>query len=168
MADRDEELGLEIADDEPCGRCGYNLRGLREGHRCPECGTPIPFSFPPDADDDPFQPLRKIAGTHELEPEAVLFVMNALTFAAERASRAGRRGKQFSAEEFGWCLRDYALERFGTHASARERLGAWRIGRSEDVGAVLVGFVEAGLLKGHATDPPSAVEGAFDLETLFG
>ena len=24
--------------DEPCPGCGYNLRGLEEHHRCPECG----------------------------------------------------------------------------------------------------------------------------------
>lgn len=27
--------------DRPCARCGYNLKGLETGGRCPECGTPI-------------------------------------------------------------------------------------------------------------------------------
>ncbi len=27
--------------DRPCPGCGYNLRGLETGGRCPECGTPI-------------------------------------------------------------------------------------------------------------------------------
>jgi hypothetical protein len=27
-----------IDDDYPCAQCGYNLRGLRYGERCPECG----------------------------------------------------------------------------------------------------------------------------------
>ena len=31
----------EIAVDHLCKRCAYNLRGLREDGRCPECGTPI-------------------------------------------------------------------------------------------------------------------------------
>jgi hypothetical protein len=27
--------------DWPCGMCGYNLRGLARGGRCPECGTGV-------------------------------------------------------------------------------------------------------------------------------
>ena len=34
----------EIAVDHQCKRCAYNLRGLREDGRCPECGTPIGLS----------------------------------------------------------------------------------------------------------------------------
>lgn len=30
-----------ILHDLPCRTCGYNLRGLAEGGRCPECDTPI-------------------------------------------------------------------------------------------------------------------------------
>jgi hypothetical protein len=30
-----------IGGDLPCRRCSYNLRGLKKGDRCPECGTPI-------------------------------------------------------------------------------------------------------------------------------
>jgi hypothetical protein len=31
--------------DQPCRRCGYNLRGLSTNHRCPECGTPVGLSY---------------------------------------------------------------------------------------------------------------------------
>ncbi len=31
----------EIETDRPCRSCGYNLKGLRNGLVCPECGTPI-------------------------------------------------------------------------------------------------------------------------------
>ncbi len=34
-----------LATDLPCARCGYNLRGLRTDHLCPECGTPIERSL---------------------------------------------------------------------------------------------------------------------------
>lgn len=30
-----------IEDNRSCARCGYSLRGLPAGGRCPECGTPI-------------------------------------------------------------------------------------------------------------------------------
>jgi hypothetical protein len=31
----------EAAADRPCRKCGYDVRGMPIGHRCPECGTPI-------------------------------------------------------------------------------------------------------------------------------
>ena len=34
-------LDAIIAEDTPCRRCGYNVRGLRAGGRCPECGTAL-------------------------------------------------------------------------------------------------------------------------------
>lgn len=30
-----------LAEDIPCRRCGYNLRGLAPAGTCPECGTPV-------------------------------------------------------------------------------------------------------------------------------
>lgn len=33
-----------LSIDLECKRCGYNLRGLRQEGRCPECGTPIGLS----------------------------------------------------------------------------------------------------------------------------
>ena len=34
----------EVRDEIACKRCGYNLRGLREDGRCPECGTAVGLS----------------------------------------------------------------------------------------------------------------------------
>lgn len=34
-----------VATDTPCRKCGYNLRGLSTDGRCPECGTPVGYSF---------------------------------------------------------------------------------------------------------------------------
>jgi hypothetical protein len=36
--------GSIVTLDTTCRRCGYNLRGLDEAGRCPECGTPIGLS----------------------------------------------------------------------------------------------------------------------------
>lgn len=33
--------GELIREPTPCGKCGYDLRGLRVGTRCPECGQPV-------------------------------------------------------------------------------------------------------------------------------
>ncbi len=35
-------MPLTIVGDRECAACGYNLRGLRVGSRCPECGVTIP------------------------------------------------------------------------------------------------------------------------------
>jgi uncharacterized membrane protein len=34
-----------VVTDTPCRKCGYNLRGLSTAGRCPECGTPVGYSF---------------------------------------------------------------------------------------------------------------------------
>ena len=34
-----------IAEDAPCGKCSYNLRGLPTEGRCPECGTSVGWSI---------------------------------------------------------------------------------------------------------------------------
>lgn len=39
------DAGGTIVVDCPCKRCHYNLRGLSEHGRCPECGTPIGLSL---------------------------------------------------------------------------------------------------------------------------
>jgi len=36
----------EVNRDRPCRECGYNLRGLQYGGRCPECGTVIERTKP--------------------------------------------------------------------------------------------------------------------------
>jgi hypothetical protein len=40
--------GRTLDRDQPCEYCGYNLRGLRYGQVCPECGTPIRYRRDPD------------------------------------------------------------------------------------------------------------------------
>lgn len=38
------DAGSAIAADIYCRQCGYNLRGLTEAHRCPECGVAVGLS----------------------------------------------------------------------------------------------------------------------------
>ena len=37
MSDSDREI-IEIAEDWPCRKCGYDLQGADVAGRCPECG----------------------------------------------------------------------------------------------------------------------------------
>jgi hypothetical protein len=57
-ADKMDQAGLEpsyspartsIAVDIPCCKCGYDLRGLETGSRCPECGTAVSTSLRGDS-----------------------------------------------------------------------------------------------------------------------
>ncbi len=41
-----------ILDDRECAGCGYNLKGLKAGGRCPECGRPIKRRQPGNRWDD--------------------------------------------------------------------------------------------------------------------
>lgn len=55
------ERGGTVAGDTPCLSCGYNLRGLPYGGRCPECGesyadlTPFPVLPDPVKDETPIE-----------------------------------------------------------------------------------------------------------------
>ena len=53
--------GRAIDTDKPCDQCGYNLRGLRYGGVCPECGTPIRFRRDADLafDELPLPMIKK-------------------------------------------------------------------------------------------------------------
>jgi len=44
--------GAPIERDLPCENCGYNLRGLSMGGRCPECGDPIGAAATSPDDDE--------------------------------------------------------------------------------------------------------------------
>ena len=70
-----------IEADLACVRCGYNLRGMARGERCPECGTPVVASS-----DNPFAAFdaldlrrraRGVAGLVWLIAMTVVLTVNA-------------------------------------------------------------------------------------------
>ena len=71
--------------DEPCPKCGYNLRGLRGG-TCPECGTRIDL-------DTILAPLRRALGRRFLAGRSAA----ALCFAVGLTFLGGRTGDLLAA-----------------------------------------------------------------------
>jgi len=49
-----------ITDDRRCVACGYALRGLRPGGRCPECGRPILLTRSYGIDEIPLGELKRL------------------------------------------------------------------------------------------------------------
>src|SRR5689334_9163356 len=39
-----DENGI-VTEDVPCRKCAYNVRGLHQNNKCPECGTPVGLSI---------------------------------------------------------------------------------------------------------------------------
>jgi hypothetical protein len=60
------DLSGTVSTDIPCRKCGYNLRGLTLGGRCPECGRPVGLSVQGDLlrFSDPNWLLKLQRGTH--------------------------------------------------------------------------------------------------------
>jgi hypothetical protein len=70
-----------IAVDSPCHRCGYSLKGLKLGDRCPECAHPIALSRAsfPDFSDLPLAVLTRLSSAMWMLPSgAALIVLGAL------------------------------------------------------------------------------------------
>ncbi len=49
------DVGEQISESTPCGNCGYNLKFMLVGGKCPECGAPIrsPALMPSKKDPAP-------------------------------------------------------------------------------------------------------------------
>lgn len=82
-----------IDSDLPCTRCSYNLRGLMNNGKCPECGTPInvpqPARFALLA-EAPLADIRKLASGLWLGVACIPAAPVAILFASGLAVQAGR------------------------------------------------------------------------------
>jgi hypothetical protein len=67
-----------ILEDQPCKRCGYNLRGLARWTVCPECGQPI-------------DPRASAAGITKPRPEAPAPLRNHVLVNADELPRGTKR-----------------------------------------------------------------------------
>lgn len=80
---RSAERDVAIDVDRPCLDCGYNLRGLRSGGRCPECGSPISRTTRGDAPLSrmPLSVIRAFRGASWLAVGCVAAVAGSSWFA---------------------------------------------------------------------------------------
>src|SRR3954471_9644603 len=65
-----------VTSDLNCRRCGYNLRGLTYGGRCPECNVPVAMSAQSDAlrYGDPRWLRRLCIGCEMLMAQKLLYI----------------------------------------------------------------------------------------------
>ena len=79
-----------IEGDRQCDQCGYNVRGLRFGSRCPECGTPIRYRRDPTFwfDELPLALIRRFQRSCLLAT-VTLFGMMALAVVRLQAATPG-------------------------------------------------------------------------------
>lgn len=99
-------LGRPIDSDRPCHSCGYNLKGLKYGDRCPECGTPARSRTRHEGSrifDSPMSYLRR------LRTGAVLLVASAFLLIASVVwlhvpSRTMISAGAVTASLIPWCI----------------------------------------------------------------
>jgi uncharacterized repeat protein (TIGR04138 family) len=169
-----------LEHDLACVRCKYNLRTQRVTARCPECGYPVlrsyvyqnakeagshlsPYEIPP------LTALRVLARLLDRNVDSILFVLTAYRHAYEQNTPRRNIFKlpRFDARAICNALRDHALEHYGSRETAIATLRFWQLTRSEDVGEVMFGLVEVGLVTPEESDSPRDFDGLFTLETLF-
>jgi uncharacterized repeat protein (TIGR04138 family) len=166
-----------IDGDVPCSGCGYNLRTLKADARCPECGREVTDSVTDarathEAAADVYHYLRRrpfeaLAASVGYPVDAVMFVRDALRW-VEATGRPHPDGR-LHATALDVCrgVRDYAARYFNDQAEALDLLAEWKLRSSEDVGRIIYGMVEAGLLKTSRQDSPCDFDSLFVLDDLF-
>ena len=170
-----------IEQDLSCRRCGYNLRTLEITARCPECGFPnLRTYIAAEAGVAPDVPLNAtaVARTAMLvlarllgrNVDAIHFVASAYRFALR--NRPASRGlfatpASVSAADLCSAIADYALYHDGNRRDAVDTLRFWRIEGGEDVGQIVAGLVEAGLVQPAEGESPADFVGRFKLYELL-
>ena len=64
-------------------------------------------------------------------------------------------------------LRDEAISCFGGVEDAKAGLRGWAIHSSDEIGQIVRGLMDAGLIQQTASDPTQAFKGLFTLDGLF-
>jgi uncharacterized repeat protein (TIGR04138 family) len=156
--------------DVECTKCGYNVRTLGVTGRCSECGFPVLRSFiaheagvrrggPPDLQRLTTTALHVLARLLRRNRDAISFVLQAQRHAVNQAMGNLPRllpPPRVSVPAAALCrsLAESVLDHYGNPEDALATLRFWRVERSEDVGQIVAGLVEAGLLAPGPDDRP--------------
>jgi uncharacterized repeat protein (TIGR04138 family) len=161
--------------DLPCMTCQYNLRALTPWQQCPECGTPIVETLRQAArgllrgatGDAAFYQRALVAPVAErtgVTVDGVLFVMDAVLHAAPGAATGESR---VTAADACSGFHAYVHGYFNDRDEARDLLTEWKVRGSEDVGRIVAGLADAGLLKASPGQSAHDFENRFTLESLL-
>ena len=171
-----------IDSDVECTKCRYNVRTLAVTSRCPECGFPVLRSFigheagvvrggPVDAERVTQTALRVLARLLRRNRDAIGFVLHAYRSAVRKAlpdvPHLLPRRVDVPAAELCYELARFALDHYGGHDDALATLHFWRVHTSEDVGEIVAGLIEAGLLTPGENDSPADFVGLCVFEEML-
>lgn len=81
--------GVQARKEPFCIHCGYDLSGLPDNHRCPECGVPYDFKAIDEYRRDPDWFIQRYKAQRNARPEQVPFDAGAARPGPRRRSRDG-------------------------------------------------------------------------------
>ena len=163
-----------ITTDLFCRACAYNLRGLSLTGKCPECAESIQNSLVSATsglarllDEDirnvalrsRFQGVAKKIGC---STDGLMFVLGAL-----RAASQWKEGKEYDANHVCMAVRIHAINYFNNKEEARDLLSSWGLTCGEDIGKIIFGLVERGMIQKSEDDKLEQFSGLFDLNQIF-
>ena len=163
-----------IEEDLPCLQCQYNLRTLSVIARCPECGYPVMRSYVRknatltggwmSEADFTYQACAIIATVLGRNVDSIHFVARAHRV---EAARSAALKQPITAMAVCTAAVKYALDHYGNREDAAGTLRFWRIERSEDIGQIIAGLVEAGVIRPDEKASPRDYLGLCRIEDLF-
>ena len=173
---------IPITADVPCVRCGYNLRTLDTGGKCPECGTDVIKSagalFRGDCGikskvlgelQEAY--LSAVAVGHPYTAQAFKIVLLAYYDAARAIAflRNSPLPEEFhlDAEYVCRAILTWARRHFPAPGEAALIFNENGIRRSEDVGNIMFIMVDAGIVIRSPHDKPEDFAGLFVTATAL-
>jgi uncharacterized repeat protein (TIGR04138 family) len=143
--------------DVQCVRCGSNLRDQPIAGGCPECGHSVHHAM-----------LAHVAAaTGHSEPRVRFVRLASYELFRRIKSLGGDPTQHLTARDFCLKIRDYAVERAGSPDRGLGLLRDMGFTTSEDIGQIVFGLVDVGLMQACPQDRPEDFRGLFTIEELL-